>query len=154
MAKQKTMRKRPPVYTDGQPVEVYMEGSSQRSMKGIINTVHSNSTYDVLLPETGMRENSVPENRIRARQMTKTRFEFLMLVQELRRKVQYDFYDDPVNEDLVPGYYHSDEAANKLSITAWGTQSMCFSWMESKAQMHQYANLAAVSYTCPCAVCE
>ena len=145
MAKQKSLRKRPPALKENQPVEVNIEGNSHRLVRGIITSVHSNSTYDVLLPESGLRELNVPEPKIRARQLTKAHFEFLPLVQELRRKVQYDFYDEPVSEDLVSGYYHQDEACNKSSITAWNTPSMCFSWMESKAQMQLYANLAAVS---------
>ena len=145
MAKQKSLRKRPPALKENQPVEVSLEGSLHRFARGIITKVHnSNSTYDVLLPESGVREHNVPENKIRARQLTKAHFEFAPLVQELRRKVQYDFYDEPVSEDLVSGYYHPDDACNKLSITAWNTPSMCFSWMESKAQMQLYANLAAV----------
>jgi hypothetical protein len=144
MAKQKSLRKRPPALKENQPVEVNIEGNLHRLVRGIITIVHSNSTYDVLLPESGLRELNVPENKIRARQLTKAHFEFLPLVQELRRKVQYDFYDEPVSEDLVSGYYHQDEACNKSSITAWNTPSMCFSWMESKAQMQLYANLAAV----------
>ena len=142
------IRKRPPAYAENQAIEINVEGPQPRYVKGIITgLIHQNDTcvYDVLLPESGHREHMVAESRMRARQTTKMRFEFLPLVQELRRKVQYDFYDDPVDEDLVPGYYHSDPTANQWSITAWNTQAMCFSWMEAKAQMQQYANLAAVN---------
>ena len=147
MIKQKRVRNRPPAFAENQAVEVTHESSLHQLSqyaKGIITRVHIDSTYDILLPETGARENGVPEARIRARQTTKVRFDFLPLVQELRRKVHYDFYDDPVDEDLVSGYYHSDPAANQWSITSWGRSSMCFSWMEAKAQSQQYASIAAV----------
>lgn len=147
LAKQNKIRKRPPAYSENQAIEIHVEGPQPRYVKGIITgLVYQNNgcLYDVLLPESGLRESMVPENRMRARQTTKVRFEFLPLIQELRRKVQYDFYDDPVDEDLVPGYYHPEPKANLFSITAWNTQAMCLSWMEAKAQMHQYANLAAV----------
>lgn len=145
MAKQKKTRKRPPAFMENQPVEVNTDSAQFLYVKGIITGVHTSGLYDVHLPESGLRESQVVEGRIRARQTTKMRFEFLPLVQELRRKVQYDFYDEPVNEELVPGYYHPDANANKWSITAWNTQSMCFSWMQAKAQMQQYANLASVT---------
>ena len=147
MAKQKHVRKRPPAFNEGQAVEINIDGTGY--VKGIITGMHPLSIqsrqYDVHFPESGVRESKVPERLMRARQTTKVRFEFLPLVQELRRKVQYDFYDDPVDGDLIPGYYNADEDANNLSITAWNTQAMCFSWMEAKAQMQQYANVAAVN---------
>jgi hypothetical protein len=147
LAQHGKVRRRPPVYAEHQAIEISLGTPSAGHAKGIITgVVFQNQVclYEVLLPESGVRESMVPESKLRARQTTKVRFEFLPLVQELRRKVQYDFYDDPVDEELVPGYYHADPAANQWSITAWNTQSMCFSWMETKAQMHQYANLAAV----------
>jgi hypothetical protein len=142
ISRQEKIRKRPPAFIFNQPVEL-LEGS--RYVKGIVTLVHASGSYDVYMPESGMREQMVPEGKIRARQTTKTSFDFLPLVQELRRKVQYDFYDEPVDDEVVQGYYHQNAEANRLSITAWNTQAMCFSWMEAKAQMQQYPCLSSVS---------
>lgn len=150
MAKRKSTRKMPPGYIVDQAVEVLVDGTYRKGViTGVQMTPAMAGVYDVLFPESGARESNVDEKNIRARQMTKARFEYLPLVHELRRKVQYDFYDDPVDGDLVSGYYHPDENYNKWSITAWHTRSMCFLWMEDRAYKQQYASLAAVSLFSP-----
>eukprot|EP00960_Hanusia_phi_P004735 137613-Hanusia_phi.AAC.5 len=115
-----------PSFKEEQEVEMCPKSSISSDpkiyRKGKITRINGDGTYDIVLHDEKRIEKGVPDECLKAPEGKLGHQDLLQLVQELRRKAQYDFFDHPVDEKHVPGYYHPNPAARQRGMTAWHTQ--------------------------------
>lgn len=131
-----------PSFKDGQEVEMLLRGKGKYLLGKVVCLV-GNGNLDIR-SQDGELHKGVSDDFVRAPEGHISHLEIAQLVQELKKKPQYDFFDHPVDDHYVANYYHPNPAARQRGITAWNTQSMCFAWMEKKAAKKQYPNVSEV----------